>query len=557
MQSQNIRIRLKAFDHRILDASTKEIVNTAKRTGAEVRGPIPLPTRIEKFTVNRSPHIDKKSREQFEMRTHKRLLDIVDPTPQTVDALDEARPRGGRRRRDQALERGTRQGPTPMRSGVIAQKVGMTRIFTDAGEHIPVTVLKLEHCQVVGHRTPEKNGYTALQLGSGTPKVKRMSRAARGHFAVANVEPKRKLAEFRVSPDNVIEVGAEITADHFVEGQFVDVSGTTIGKGFAGAMKRHGFHGLRASHGVSVSHRSHGSTGQRQDPGKVFKGKKMAGHMGDVNVTTQNLRVVKTDPERGLIMIRGAVPGAKGGWVLLRDAVKRACRRPRRSRAPSASAQAMRRRKPRQETPRPAAGRGGEPSVMQADVTTLDAKKAGTVELSGRCVRARAARRHPATHGALPARQAPGRHASRSRIAPRSIIPAPSSTGRRAPAAPVTAAAGRHLFRGGGKVVRAEAAEPRDRPAEEGEGARAEACAVVEGQVRNAGRDRQMRAERRQDQGAQVALRQARLRLGADHRRRRGAGGVRPRRAQPAARSMCCRSPASTSTTFSGTTSSC
>jgi large subunit ribosomal protein L3 len=296
MQSQNIRIRLKAFDHRILDASTKEIVNTAKRTGAEVRGPIPLPTRIEKFTVNRSPHIDKKSREQFEIRTHKRLLDIVDPTPQTVDAL-------------MKLD--------------IAQKLGMTRIFTDAGEHIPVTVLRLERCQVVGHRTPEKNGYTALQLGAGTPKVKRLSRAARGHFAVANVEPKRKLAEFRVSAENVIDIGAEITADHFVEGQFVDVSGTTIGKGFAGAMKRHGFHGLRASHGVSVSHRSHGSTGQRQDPGKVFKGKKMAGHMGDVNVTTQNLRVVKTDPERGLIMIRGAVPGAKGGWVLLRDAVKR------------------------------------------------------------------------------------------------------------------------------------------------------------------------------------------------------------------------------------------
>ena len=167
-----------------------------------------------------------------------------------------------------------------MRSGVIAQKLGMTRIFTDAGEHIPVTVLRLDRCQVVGHRTSEKNGYTALQLGAGTPKVKRLSRAARGHFAVANVEPKRKLVEFRVSPENVIEVGAEITADHFVEGQFVDVSGTTIGKGFAGAMKRHGFGGLRASHGVSVSHRSHGSTGQRQDPGKVFKGKKMAGPHG-------------------------------------------------------------------------------------------------------------------------------------------------------------------------------------------------------------------------------------------------------------------------------------
>ena len=211
-----------------------------------------------------------------------------------------------------------------MRSGVIAQKVGMTRIFTDGGEHVPVTVLRLENCQVVGQRTAEKNGYTAVQLGAGRPKVKRLTRAERGGFAVANVEPKRKVAEFRVSPDNMIDVGAEFTADHFVEGQFVDVSGTSIGKGFAGAMKRHGFSGLRASHGVSINHRSLGSTGQCQDPGKVFKGKKMAGHMGDVSVTTQNLRVVKTDVERGLIMIRGAVPGAKGGWVLLRDAVKRA-----------------------------------------------------------------------------------------------------------------------------------------------------------------------------------------------------------------------------------------
>jgi large subunit ribosomal protein L3 len=211
-----------------------------------------------------------------------------------------------------------------MRSGVIAQKVGMTRIFTDAGEHIPVTVLRLDKCQVVGQRTAEKNGYTAVQLGAGRPKVKRLTRAERGGFAVANVEPKRRVAEFRVSPDNMIDVGAEITADHFVEGQYVDVSGTSIGKGFAGGMKRHGFGGLRASHGVSINHRSLGSTGQCQDPGKVFKGKKMAGQMGDVSVTTQNLRVVKTDVERGLIMIRGAVPGAKGGWVLLRDAVKRA-----------------------------------------------------------------------------------------------------------------------------------------------------------------------------------------------------------------------------------------
>jgi large subunit ribosomal protein L3 len=211
-----------------------------------------------------------------------------------------------------------------MRSGVIAQKVGMTRIFTDAGEHVPVTVLKLEKLQVVAHRTDEKNGYTALQLGVGTRKPSRLSKAERQNFAVANVEPKRKLQEFRVSKDNLIDVGSEITAEHFVPGQFVDVTGTSQGKGFQGAMKRWNFGGLRASHGVSVSHRSHGSTGQRQDPGKVFKGKKMAGHMGDERVTTQNLVIVKTDTDRGLIMIRGAVPGSKGGWVIVRDAVKKA-----------------------------------------------------------------------------------------------------------------------------------------------------------------------------------------------------------------------------------------
>src|SRR4029450_2789481 len=186
-------------------------------------------------------------------------------------------------RRDQAVKRQgrkTRQGTRPMRSGVIAQKVGMTRIFTDAGEHIPVTVLRLDNCQVDGQRTEEKNGYTAVQLGAGRPKVKRLTRAARGQFAVAKVEPKRKLAEFRVSPENLIEVGAEITADHFVKGQMVDVLGPSRGKGFRGPMKRWNFRGLRASHGVSVLHRSHGSTGQRQDPGKVFKGKKMAGQIG-------------------------------------------------------------------------------------------------------------------------------------------------------------------------------------------------------------------------------------------------------------------------------------
>jgi large subunit ribosomal protein L3 len=210
-----------------------------------------------------------------------------------------------------------------MRSGVIAQKVGMTRVFNDQGEHVPVTVLKLDKCQVVAHRTAEKNGYTAMQLGSGTKKVKATSQAERGHFAVAKVEPKRRVAEFRVSPENMIEVGAELTADHFVAGQRVDVTGTTIGKGFAGPMKRWNFGGLRASHGVSVSHRSHGSTGGRQDPGKVFKNKRMAGHLGDERVTTQNIEVVKVDAERGLILLKGAVPGSKGGWVLVRDATKR------------------------------------------------------------------------------------------------------------------------------------------------------------------------------------------------------------------------------------------
>jgi large subunit ribosomal protein L3 len=211
-----------------------------------------------------------------------------------------------------------------MRSGLIAQKVGMTRVFTDAGEQVGVTVLKVDNCQVLAQRTVDKNGYAAVQLGVGLRKVRNTPRALRGHFAKASVEPKRKVAEFRVSPDNLIDVGAEITADHFVVGQFVDVTGTSIGKGFQGVMKRYNFRGGRATHGNSVSHRVHGSTGQRQDPGKVFKGKKMAGHMGDERVTTQNLKIVRTDVPRGLIMVEGAVPGAKGGWILVRDAVKRA-----------------------------------------------------------------------------------------------------------------------------------------------------------------------------------------------------------------------------------------
>ena len=211
-----------------------------------------------------------------------------------------------------------------MRSGVIATKVGMTRVYTTTGEGVPVTVLKLDNCQVVAQRTKDKDGYTALQLGSGLAKVKNTPKAERGHFAIAKVEPKRKVAEFRVAEDRLLPVGAEITADHFVPGQFVDVTGTSTGKGFAGGMKRWNFRGLRATHGVSVSHRSIGSTGGRQDPGKTFKNKKMPGHLGVERVTTLNLKVVRTDVERGLILVEGAVPGTKGGWIYVRDAVKKA-----------------------------------------------------------------------------------------------------------------------------------------------------------------------------------------------------------------------------------------
>ncbi|WP_169546180.1 50S ribosomal protein L3 [Sneathiella aquimaris] len=211
-----------------------------------------------------------------------------------------------------------------MRCGMIAKKLGMSRVFAEDGRHIPVTVLEVDNQQVVAHRTTETHGYNALQVGVGKAKVKNVSKAMRGHYAKANVEPKMKLAEFRIEDDAFVEVGSEITVDHFVPDQPIDVVGTSIGKGFAGAMKRHNFGGMRATHGVSVSHRAHGSTGQCQDPGRVFKGKKMAGHMGAARVTTQNLTVVSTDVERGLILVKGAVPGSKGGWVFVADAVKKA-----------------------------------------------------------------------------------------------------------------------------------------------------------------------------------------------------------------------------------------
>lgn len=210
-----------------------------------------------------------------------------------------------------------------MRTGLIAKKLGMTSVYTEEGIETPVTILLVENCQVVAKKTVAKDGYSALQLGVGTIKAKNVSKPLRGHFAKAKVEPKRKLVEFRVAENAMIETGVEIVASHFVPGQFVDVTGNSIGKGFAGVMKRHNFAGLEASHGVSVSHRSAGSTGQRQDPGRVFKGKKMAGHMGTVRVTTQNLQIVSVDEDRGFIMVKGAIPGAENGFVLVKDACKK------------------------------------------------------------------------------------------------------------------------------------------------------------------------------------------------------------------------------------------
>jgi len=250
------------------------------------------------------------------------------------------------------------------RTGVIAKKLGMTRFFDETGQHIPVTVLSLDGCQVTAQRTQEKDGYTALQLGAGAKKPKNTPNGMRGHFAKASVEPKRVVAEFRVEEAALIEVGAEITADHFLAGQKVDIQGVTVGKGFAGAMKRWNFSGLRATHGVSVSHRSHGSTGQRQDPGRTFKGKKMAGHLGQETVTTLNVTVWKVDVERGLILVKGAVPGHEGSYVKVRDAIKKA---------------------PPADLPRPGAFRkaGQAPATAAAETPAEEAPAASTEEGEG------------------------------------------------------------------------------------------------------------------------------------------------------------------------------
>jgi large subunit ribosomal protein L3 len=258
-----------------------------------------------------------------------------------------------------------------MRTGVIAKKVGMTRLFQADGRHVPVTVLQLDELQVIGRREQDRDGYSAVQLGAGTAKAKNVAKPQRAAFGKAEVEPKAQVAEFRVAEDALLDVGATISADHFVAGQFVDVVGVTQGKGFAGAMKRWGFKGLRATHGVSVSHRSHGSTGQRQDPGKVFKNKKMAGHMGARNRTQQNLEVVRTDPIRGLLFIKGSVPGHKGSWLTINDAIKL----PRDENAPY-PAGLVSKDQPINEAESPAAGLVDDAAVHEIPALPSDAEVA-------------------------------------------------------------------------------------------------------------------------------------------------------------------------------------
>jgi len=268
-----------------------------------------------------------------------------------------------------------------MRTGVIAKKLGMARFFDEAGTHVPVTVLSLEGCTVVAQRTQDKDGYVALQLGAGAKKPKNTSKAMRGHFAKAEVEPKRTIAEFRVSEDMLIDVGSELTADHYLPGQKIDVTGTTVGKGFQGAMKRWNFGGMRATHGVSVSHRAHGSTGQRQDPGKTFAGKKMAGHLGQETVTTLNLTVWRVDVERGLILVKGAVPGTEGDYVRIRDAVKKAA--PAGVPTPGAFRKAGEEPKApvaaEEETPLVEAA-AEEPAVIEAEAPAAEATEAAATE---------------------------------------------------------------------------------------------------------------------------------------------------------------------------------
>uniref|UniRef100_A0A3Q0RHR6 Large ribosomal subunit protein uL3c n=20 Tax=cellular organisms TaxID=131567 RepID=A0A3Q0RHR6_AMPCI len=290
MQNQRIRIRLKAFDHRLIDQSTAEIVETAKRTGAQVRGPIPLPTRKERFTVLISPHVNKDARDQYEIRTHKRLVDIVEPTEKTVDV--------------------------ETMIGLVGKKLGMTRIFTEDGVSIPVTVIEIEANRVTQVKDLANDGYRAVQVTTGSKKANRVTKPEAGHFAKAGVEAGRGLWEFRLAEGEEFTTGQNISVEIFAEVKKVDVTGTSKGKGFAGTVKRWNFRTQDATHGNSLSHRVPGSIGQNQTPGKVFKGKKMAGHLGDERVTVQSLDVVRVDAERNLLLVKGAVPGATGGNLI-------------------------------------------------------------------------------------------------------------------------------------------------------------------------------------------------------------------------------------------------
>ncbi len=320
MAGQKIRIRLKAYDHEVIDSSARKIVDTVTRTGARVAGPVPLPTEKNVYCVIRSPHKYKDSREHFEMRTHKRLIDIIDPTPKTVNSLMRLDLPGRRQHRDQALRDTTDMGK--QLKGVLGTKLGMTQVFNDQGKVVPVTVVAAGPCVVTAVRTAPEDGYAAVQLGYGEIDPRRVTKPVAGHFAKAGVTPRRYLVELRTDDADQYTLGQEVTAETFGAGDLVDVTGRSKGKGTAGVMKRHGFHGLGASHGTQRKHRSPGSIGGCATPGRVFKGLKMAGRMGNARTTVPRLAVHAVDAERGLLLIKGAVPGPKGGLVLVRSAAK-------------------------------------------------------------------------------------------------------------------------------------------------------------------------------------------------------------------------------------------
>ena len=301
-----IRIRLKGYDHSLVDQAAEKIVDTAKRTGAQVSGPIPLPTEIEKVTILRAVHKYKDSREQFEQRTHKRLIDILRPSNKTVEALTSL----------------NQKEEINMKKGLIGKKIGMTQIFDEAGNVVPVTVVEAGPCTVTQIKTMENDGYEAIQVGFGDVKVSRVNKPMKGHFDKADVAPKKTLKEFRLDSIDGIEVGNILKADTFEVGEVVDVKGTSKGHGTAGAIKRWNFSRLRMTHGTGPNHRHAGSLGACSSPSRVFKGKKMAGHYGHETVTVQNLKIAKVDAENNLIAIKGAIPGPKGGIVVIADAVK-------------------------------------------------------------------------------------------------------------------------------------------------------------------------------------------------------------------------------------------